>query len=103
MRNICVLLQLEEMPVDIPFAWQWLGQNASSLAAVAALTSIVMFVVRAFVQLYTAISLNETVGRVTALALRVAGYVGDRAIWIFVGIVIAVSTDAFNFLAGQSG
>jgi hypothetical protein len=88
--------------MDIALTWQWLGANASSLAAVAALTSIIMFLVRVMVQLYSAVSLNETVGRVTAFALRVVGYISDRAIWIFVGIVIAVSTDAFNFLAGQA-
>ncbi len=88
--------------MDIALTWQWLGENASSLAAVAALTSIVAFVVRSMVQLYSAMSLNDTVGRITAFVLRVVGYVGDRAIWIFVGIVIAVSTDAFNFLAGQA-
>jgi len=88
--------------MDIAMTWQWLGQNASSLAAVAALTSIVAFAVRNLMQLYSAISLNETVGRVTAFVLRVVGYIGDRAIWIFVGIVIAVSSDAFNFLAGQA-
>ena len=89
--------------MDIALTWDWLGNNASSLAAIAALTSIVMFVVRVLVQLYSAVSLNETVGRVTAFVLRLVGYVGDRAIWIFVGVVIAMSTDAFKFLAGQAG
>lgn len=88
--------------MDVALAWQWLGANASALAAVAALTSISMFLARVVTQLYSAVSLNETVGRATAFVLRVVGYVSDRAIWIFVGVVIAVSTDAFNFLAGQA-
>jgi hypothetical protein len=87
--------------MEIETIWQWLGNNASALAAIAALTSIAMFVVRSMVQLYSAISLNESVGRASAFVLRVVGYVGDRIIWVFVGIVVAVSTDAFNFLAGQ--
>ena len=90
---------VSEVPMDFFITWQWLGQNANALAAVAALTSIVMFSIRLLLQLYSAISLNATVGRMAAFFLRVVGYVGDRAIWVFVGIVLAVSTDAFNFLA----
>jgi hypothetical protein len=86
--------------VDVSTIWLWLGANASALAAVAALTSIVMFIVRAVTQLYSSISLNETVGRLTAFVLRVVGYAGDRIIWIFVGAVLVVSTNAFDSLSG---
>lgn len=86
--------------MDISGLWLWLGANASALAAIAALTSIAMFIIRAVTQLYSSISLNETFGRLTALALRVVGYAGDRVIWVFVGIVLAASTNAFDSLSG---
>ena len=85
--------------MDISGIWQWLGGSASELATVAALTSIVMFIVRALAQLYSSVSLNETFGRATAFALRVVGYAGDRVIWVFVGIVLAASTNALDFLS----
>ncbi|MBI1210356.1 MAG: hypothetical protein GC190_02750 [Alphaproteobacteria bacterium] len=85
--------------MDVSTIWQWLGDNASALAAVAALTSIVAFVVKNLVQLYSRISLTEMLGKGGATFFRTVGYVTDRAIWVFVGIVLAVSTTAFNFLA----
>ena len=85
--------------MNTTWVWQWLGDNASELAAIVALASIVAFVAKNLVQLYSSFSLTELLGKGGATILRTVGYVSDRLIWIFVGVIIAVSTNAFTFLA----